>query len=205
MGTGWDRAGRARNEFADVIDGLTPDQLDASTPCGHWTPRHILGHLTSFVDLNFGQFFMNMLRHRFDYDRAADTAAKRLAERPVPELVATLRANADKTAWLPMFPEDLTLTDTLVHTQDVRRGIGDDAVPADELLRDGLTFMVENRMASNLGGPKLDGLAVTATDLGWSHGSGAAVEGPAEALLMAMAGRDVLDELSGAGVERLRG
>ena len=43
-----------------------------------------------------------------------------------------------------------------------------------------------------------------ATDLDRSWGSGASVEGPAESILMAIAGRDVLDELSGDGVERLR-
>lgn len=204
MATGWTTAGQARREFADLIESLTAEQLDAETPCGHWTPRHILGHVASFVDIGLGTFFMNMARHRFDYDAAADTMAKRMAKRPVDELLSVLRENAEKKAWLPIFPEMLTVTDAVVHTQDVRRGIGSDDRPSDELLISVLDFLVNDRQARNLGGPKLDGLALSATDLDWSAGSGAAVEGPAEALMMGMAGRAVLDELSGDGVERLR-
>ncbi len=204
MANGWKQAGEARMALADVVEGLEPSQLDASTPCGHWTPRHILGHVTSFVDIGFGTFFVNMAKHRFDYDKAADTMARRMAERPVEELLSTLRAKSEKTAWLPIFPEMLTVTDAVVHTQDIRRGVGLDGTPDDEVLRSALDFMTSSKQARNLGGPKLDGLAFSATDLDWSAGSGAAVEGPAESLLMAMAGRDVLDELSGDGVERLR-
>jgi hypothetical protein len=44
------------------------------------------------------------------------------------------------------------------------------------------------------------GLTLTATDLGWSSGRGPVVEGPGEALLMAVAGRrDAVGELSGPG------
>jgi hypothetical protein len=44
------------------------------------------------------------------------------------------------------------------------------------------------------------GLRLIATDVGWTSGSGPVVEGPAEPLLLAMAGRaDALDELSGPG------
>ena len=204
MATGWQDAGRARRAFAEVIEGLDDEQLDATTPCGSWTPRHILGHLTSFVDIGLGGFFATMARHRFDYDAAADTLARKMAERPVDDLLATLRANAEKKAWLPVFPEIMTVTDAVVHTQDVRRGVGLTDQPDEDLLRSALACMVTSKMARNLGGPKLDGLSFTATDLGWSSGSGASVEGTGEALLMAMTGRAVLDELSGDGVEQLR-
>lgn len=204
MANGWDRAGRARRDFAELIEGLEPAQLDAATPCGEWTPRHLLGHLTSFVDIGLGAFFANLAKHRFNYDAAADTLARRHAERPVDELVAALRNKADKKAWLPIFPETMTVADAVIHTQDVRRGVGIDATPDEEQLREVLGFLSTHKMASNLGGPDLSGLSFSATDLDWSHGSGPAVEGPAEALMMAMAGRAVLDELSGDGVDRLR-
>lgn len=204
MAEGWQRAGRARRELADVVEGLDEQQLDGATPCGTWTPRHILGHVTSFVDIGLGGFFLNMAKHRFDYDRAADTLAQRMAERPVDDLLSTLRANAEKKAWLPIFPEMLTVSDAVIHTQDVRRGAGIDGRPDDDTLRSVLEFMVTDKQARNIGGPKLDGLSFSATDLEWSSGSGPAIEGPAESILMAMAGRSVLDELTGDGVERLR-
>jgi hypothetical protein len=47
---------------------------------------------------------------------------------------------------------------------------------------------------------RIRGLRLVATDLEWTTGSGPAVEGPGEALLMAMAGRPAaLPELSGPG------
>jgi len=204
MADGWERAARARREFADLVEGLDEQQLDGPTPCGQWTPRHILGHLVSFVDQGLGSFFGNLLKHRFDYNRAADTQARAFATRPVDDLVATLRANAAKKAWLPVFPEELTVTDAVIHTQDVRRGVGLDGRPDDETLRLVLDFVTGHKQARNIGGPSLKDLSFRATDLEWSSGSGPTVEGPAESLMMAMAGRPVLDELSGDGVERLR-
>ncbi|MGO8872136.1 MAG: hypothetical protein ACLQPH_12185 [Acidimicrobiales bacterium] len=48
-------------------------------------------------------------------------------------------------------------------------------------------------------------LAWTCTDLDWSSGDGPAVEGPAEAVILALVGRTVAcDELTGAGVDVLR-
>ena len=47
---------------------------------------------------------------------------------------------------------------------------------------------------------RIAGLKLTATDMDWSHGNGPEVTGPAEALVMMMAGRLVaLDDLSGEG------
>jgi hypothetical protein len=47
---------------------------------------------------------------------------------------------------------------------------------------------------------RIVGLRLTATDMDWSHGNGPEVTGPAEALVMMMAGRLVaLDDLSGEG------
>ena len=51
---------------------------------------------------------------------------------------------------------------------------------------------------------RLRGLTFAATDLAWTTGKGSAVEGPAESLLMAMAGRPAaLPELSGPGLSTL--
>ena len=52
---------------------------------------------------------------------------------------------------------------------------------------------------------RVDGLALTATDQDWSHGTGAPVEGRAIDLLMAATGRAVACEsLAGEGVPTLR-
>ena len=51
---------------------------------------------------------------------------------------------------------------------------------------------------------RIAGSRLTATDMDWSHGHGPEVTGPAEALVMMMAGRLVaLEDLSGEGKANL--
>ena len=51
---------------------------------------------------------------------------------------------------------------------------------------------------------RIRGLTLTATDLDWTTGTGPTVEGPEEALLMAMAGHPAaLPKLCGPGVHAL--
>lgn len=97
-----------------------------------------------------------------------------------------------------MFGGRIALTDAVIHHQDIRRplGIGRE-VPA-ERLRCALDFAV---MAPPLRARKrVRGLELIATDISWRTGSGPFVEGPAEALLMSIAGRSsAVDELTGPG------
>ena len=68
-----------------------------------------------------------------------------------------------------------------------------------------LVFLsTDKKAAAVVGKGKYDGLHFEATDDDWSHGDGETVSGPAEALMMAMAGRPVWDELTGDGVDTLR-
>lgn len=206
MAATWTNAAAARTAFADLVEPVAADRSDAATLCGDWTVHQVTGHLVSFVDVGLGGFFLNMAKHRFDYDRAADTLARRQGERPMAELLGVLRAEAGKSSAMPMFPESMTVLDVVVHTQDVRRGLGLDGTPAPDLVEMALGFLTDHRMAAQLV-PKdaYDGLAIAATDLDWSRGEGAEVRGPAEALVMAMTGRPVYDELEGAGVATLEG
>lgn len=205
MTDGWTLAAEARNAYADLVDGLETAQTKAPTMCGSWDVHHVTGHLASFVDVGFGGFFLNMARHRFDYDRAAETLAQRMAERPMADLVASLRSKASKRSAIPIFPGEMTAMDVTVHSQDVRRALGIDGVPGAEQIQSALRFLTTHKQASSIiGKGTLDGLTFEATDLGWSHGDGPAVSGRAEALLMGMTGRPVWDELSGDGVDTLR-
>jgi len=61
------------------------------------------------------------------------------------------------------------------------------------------------RTAPTIGASKrVRGLTLVATDLDWRVGSGPVIEGPAEPLLMAIAGRrGVAEELTGPGLETI--
>jgi uncharacterized protein (TIGR03083 family) len=173
--------------------------------CATWTPRVITGHLVSFVDVGLPSFFANMARHRFDYDSAADTLARRVAERPMDDLLQTIRDKAGKKSALPIFPPEMTGLDVAVHTQDVRRSLDLSGSLSDESVVSGLGFLTQHRFAKQVVDTEAyEGLALDATDVGWSHGEGPAVSGTGEAIMMAMAGRPTLGELSGEGVDEWR-
>jgi uncharacterized protein (TIGR03083 family) len=204
MTDGWMLAARARRDYADLVEPLI-DRAEERTLAGGWTVHHVTAHLASFVDVGLPRFFLNMARHRFDYDRAADALARREAQRPMAELIASLRDKAEQRSAIPTFPGEMTATDVVVHTQDVSRGLRLDRAPDAELVETALVFLSTDKKAGAIVGKgKYDGLRFESTDGGWSHGNGLLVAGPAETLMMAMAGRPVWDELSGDGVTTLR-
>ena len=206
MAKTWSTASTARHDFADMIESLTEEQLAAETLCAGWTPKHVLAHLVGFVDDPLPKFFLNIAKHKFDFDSASVTAAaKALDSRSVEELIAVLREKSSKPAILPMVPEGLSVADTAVHTQDVRRAVGAEGELDQEVLVGALEFLTTDSKAQKIFEiPKLDGLAFTATDVDYSAGSGAKIEGAGEAIILGLMGRPTLDELAGDGVAKLR-
>ena len=203
---GWDSAALARKDFADTIEGLTPDQVKGTTLCDLWTPHLVAAHLVTFVDVPLPKFMFNVAKHRGNFDPAADEMAQKIGKRTTEDLVATLRAKAGKKSALPIFPEGLTLVDTVAHHQDVRRGLGIDVAPRAEHVKLSLEFLTTQKQAKALLETKglLDGLRFEATDLDWSSGDGELVSGPGESILMAILRRDTTDELTGDGVATLK-
>ncbi len=163
----------------------------------------VLAHVTSFVETGFLGFTATMVKHRFDFDHVAIDMADTQLARPVADVIASLRAKATKSAVMPMFPEAMTVSDLAIHTQDVRRPLGLDGRLDDEVLAAALEFLTTHKMATTLVDRKpLDDVRLVATDREWSFGEGDEISGPAEALLMGMAGRPVLDDLTGPGLSR---
>ena len=202
----WELAGTARSDFADMVEALSDDQLGRQTLCGEWDAKGVLAHLVMFVELGAFAFVGQMFKYRFDFDRAWVENAAARHERPTADLLATLRGNATKSAPLPGFPEALTVADVAIHTQDVRRPLGLDGALDERVLRSTLGFLTTAKQAKTLVDdlPSLDGVHLRATDIDWSHGDGAEVTGTGEAIMMALARRPTIDELSGPGVDQLR-
>ncbi len=202
----WELAGTARNDFADMIEPLSDEQLAQQTLCGEWDAKGVLAHLVMFVELGAFGFVGQMFKHRFDFDKAWVVNAAARHGRPTSGLLSTLRSNATRSASLPGFPEGLTVADVAIHTQDVRRPLGLSGALDEGVLRSTLDFLTTSKQAKTLVGdlPSLDGVKLRATDLDWSHGDGDEVAGTGEAIMMALARRPVIDELSGPGVDQLR-
>ncbi len=206
MAKTWHIAGKARNDFADMIESLTEEQLNSPTLCDKWTPKHILAHLVVFVNDPLPTFFLNIAKHKFNFDAASVAAAqKTLDAHSVEELVSILRTKSTKPAIIPTFPEGLSVADTAVHTQDVRRSVNAEGKLDEEVLQTALTFLTTNSKAQKIFEiPKLDSLAFEATDSNYTSGDGALISGEGEAIILALMGRPTLDELTGEGVAKLR-
>jgi uncharacterized protein (TIGR03083 family) len=185
-------------DLAERLAELGDQQWDSPSLCALWRIRDVLAHVTAGAEGAFGAgaIFGGMLRHRFNYNRwvAADGHARGQQE-PAVILEALRKAAANRKAK----PGVRGLMHVLIHGQDMCRPLGiqrqlpeNHLVPvADFVKEDVHIFGARKRIA---------GIALTATDMDWSHGSGPLVSGPAEALVMMMAGRlAALDDLSGEG------
>ena len=130
--------------------------------------------------------------------------AKRLAERPTAEIIASIREHADHRFKPPGFGPEAPLTDIVVHTQDICRPLGiprDVAPDRTEVILD----LLSTKRANRFRGTSLDGLRFVAEDQDWSWGDGPEVRGPSVPLALAMHGRmDGTRDLYGDGVDELR-
>ncbi len=191
-----------RAELADLLATLTPAQWEAPSLCAGWRVRDVVAHMYSYEELGpvglVGRFVRGGLR--LDRINAAGVAA--YADRSPDELLALVRDHQQPRGLTAGFGGRIALTDGVIHHQDIRRPLG---LPRDipaERMRVVLEFA---RTAPTIGAAKrVRGLTLVATDLDWRAGSGPVVEGPAEPLLMAVAGRrGVAGELTGPGLETL--
>lgn len=205
MSDDWQVAAEARRSFADMIDGLSDEQLASPTLCEGWTPREVAGHVASFVRMSLPAMVFSMAKAGFDVDKAWSANATKYSAGPISEVTGVIRERADRRSAIPSFPPALTTADVVVHTQDVRRPLGlVDHAPTEAMLREALDFCTASDRRKLLIDPDVvDRLRLEATDLDWSWGSGELVSGPADALLCAVNGRDVRDELTGPGVDSL--
>jgi uncharacterized protein (TIGR03083 family) len=187
-------------DLADRLVGLDVEQWNSPSLCAQWRIRDVLAHLTAGAEGAFGvrAIVGGMLRHGFNYNRwvAADGQVRGRQD-PAVILKAFRDAAANRNA--PPRRPVTGLMHVLIHGQDICRPLGikrdlsvAHLIPvADFVKNDSHIFGTKKRIA---------GLRLTATDMDWSYGNGPEVTGPAEALVMMMAGRLVaLDDLSGEG------
>jgi uncharacterized protein (TIGR03083 family) len=200
--TALDLAQSERQDLADLLDTLTPEQWGHETLCAGWTVRDVAAHTVGFEGVPLPGLVKLFVRGRFQTDRINDVAIERLAALSPSEVVAAIRAHSRPTGMNAGLGGRLALTDNMIHHQDIRRPLGmPRVIPVDRLVP-ALDFV--RRSPTIRGAKRTRGVRLIATDLDWSAGDGAEVRGPGEALLMVMAGRrDALRDLVGPGVQGL--
>lgn len=198
-----------RRLLADFFVGLDGHQLDTASLCAGWQVRDVLGHLVMSVELGFRPFLIEVLRDRGRVSRSSQRLACEFGQRPVAELVRTLRhlsTNIAAPGVGPLGP----LADACIHLRDVAIPLGMDTTVPLEDWRSVLNFLITSRARAGGFVPRgrLDGLAFRASDQDWSTDTSAAdspIIGPSESLALAISGRrGALGQLTGAGVERLQ-
>lgn len=197
-----DLARDERVDFADFLDGLTPEQWAAPSLCEGWSVRDVAAHCISFEGVPPAGLVKRFVEGRLRTDRINALAVAALAGRSTDDIVAGFRDNAEPHGLGAGFGGRIALTDNMIHHQDIRRPLGlPRTVPA-ERLRVALDFV---RFAPTIRGAwRVRGVRLVATDLDWSFGRGPEVRGPGEALLMVLAGRrDGLGDVHGPGLDTL--
>jgi uncharacterized protein (TIGR03083 family) len=195
-----------RRRLVADLRGLTDEQWQTPSLCAGWTVHHVLAHLTTAFAMSPPRIAAQVLRSR-SVPAAMDALARDVARRGPQELLDLLEARATSTRRPPGLPLAAPLTDAVAHGTDIRWALSPDrADTADpQRLRPVLRFLTSPRAAvAFVPRGRLGGLRLEATDLGWTHGTGAPVRGPALAVAMAALGRpSAREQLHGDGVPLL--
>lgn len=198
-----------RLAIADVLDGLTPEQWETPSLCGHWTVRELTAHLVVPFHVSLRQFGVAMMRARGSFDRANRAFTASQARRPTAELVADYRAHATSRFVPPGMPPVTPLAEVLIHGQDLRIPLGINDTRDPNRWAAVLDFLVGPKARRGFVPARPPVLELVATDVDWRHGeaanSRAVVRGPAYAIALALTRRAPgLDALDGPGVAELR-
>jgi uncharacterized protein (TIGR03083 family) len=195
-----------RREQVALYSSLTEEQWEAPSLCGGWRVREVLAHVTMPFRYSVPRVLLGILRARGSFDRMADRAAHRDAERmSTAELLAALRDNVEHP-WSPPGGGPLgALSHDVIHGLDVSVALGRDDRHAS---RERVAMVLAGLRPKNLAYFDVDltGVQLQATDVDWSHGTGEPVRGRAQDLLLAICGRPVpAGRLQGAAAGRFSG
>lgn len=191
-----------RADFAAFLATLPPPRWQAPTLCAGWRVRDVAAHVISYDELGLRELLGYAVRGRLRSSRINAIALARFRALTPHELLALLTASVQPRGLPAALGCRVALTECVIHHQDVRRALGRPRIIAPERLVTALRWAM---IGPDIGGLwRTRGVRVIATDLGFAAGIGPEVRGPAEALLMAIAGRRAaLSELSGPGRAKL--
>ena len=193
-----------RRVIADVIDGLSPDQLATPSLCVGWDVKTVAAHLVSDIVDGFWGFLANGIRHG-GVDRGIDLLARRRAQAPAAEIAQELRNGADRRVSPPVTGPLSGLTDVLVHGADIRIPLAVPYQPNPEHVARVLDFLTSPTQLGFFPQRRLRGIALRDGETGRTWGEGELIHGAAPALMLAVCGRTIAaDQLTGPGLAILQ-
>jgi uncharacterized protein (TIGR03083 family) len=201
----WQVIDEHRISVAGLLEQLSDEEWRQPSLCAGWTIRDVAAHLT-LQQLGPGGIIATMAKWRGSIDRTICYAARqRAAAWPTGQIIAQIRDMAGSRRHTLGVTYLETLTDILVHGQDIAIPLGRrhdmPPRPAATAASRVLTMRWPPPLAA---ARKVAGFRLTATDTPWSSGEGPQVNGPMSALLLVCAGRLApLAQLSGEGAKDL--
>jgi uncharacterized protein (TIGR03083 family) len=209
----WGAIDDQRARTADLLEQLPAEQWEHPSLCRGWTVRHVAAHLTlqqlgvrdvaAFVARNprmLRSVTLNATIHDSAVLQAQGLSSQEVTSR-IRAMIGSRRHNAFVT------PLE-TLTDILVHSQDIAIPLGLDLTMRPTASTLAATRRWDTRrswLASVFRRLPLDGYRLTATDTTWTRGQGPEIAGPIGALLLLLTGRSAaLEQLTGEGADALR-
>ncbi|WP_156657977.1 maleylpyruvate isomerase family mycothiol-dependent enzyme [Mycobacterium kyorinense] len=191
-----------RAEFAELLAGLSPAQWEQPSLCAQWRVRDVVAHVLSYDELDRWELLRRFVKGGLLVNRVNAIGVAEYARRSPEQLTELMRACIPPRGFTSMFDGMVALVDGMIHQQDIRRPLGIARAIDPQRLQAVLNYAL--RAPATRGAWRARGLRLAATDVDWAHGSGPAVSGPGEALLMAMAARpDALNQLAGPGKQLL--
>lgn len=189
--------------MADFLASLRPEQWDQPSLCTGWRVRDVAAHVVSYEEHDWDDVIRRVRRAHFRPRRVNEVALAEYAALDPEELVEFLRNHLTPQGATRRFGGRVGLVDALIHHQDMRRPLGmRREIPSERLLC-ALPFAVTAPPLRGFWHAR--GVRLIATDLDWSRGRGPEARGPAEAVLMVLAGRrGVAPELIGPGAAILQ-
>jgi uncharacterized protein (TIGR03083 family) len=192
-----------QQDFVDLLCGLTEAQFAGPSLCAKWSVREVAIHVAWHIHLRPSVYVKDVTQ--FGAFGGARFETKLLAREGA-------RSDGELIDWLasPAQVNENNLGELIVHQQDARRPLGAERVIATDRLVWVLDYCLTRKGGGyfGIGGgsyKRARDLRLVATDIEWTSGAGPEVHGPAEAILMAINGRDAINELEGPGVGVLIG
>ncbi len=202
-----------RARTAALLEGLTPEQWDHPSLCDGWTVRHVAAHLTMQQQrvrdaVGFIGRHPRMLRRLALNDIIHDAGVLHAQALSTEQIIEGIRNGMGSRRHNPGLTPLETLTDILVHGQDIAIPLG-----LDLPMRPWLSALAatrrwdtrDTRLANVNRRLPWASCRLTATDTDWRHGQGPEVAGPIGAILLLLTGRTAaLEQLAGEGADALR-
>jgi uncharacterized protein (TIGR03083 family) len=178
-----------RTELANILGSLPEEAWDAPTLCERWRVREVVAHMTMPFRYSTEEFMAELEESGGDFTALSDRLAARDAAALSPaELTETIRANV----WHPWEPPGggitAALSHDMIHGLDITVPLGLAFTVPEERLRVILPSSADE-VSVKFFDVDLDGIQLRATDMDWTLGSGIALTGTGQDLLLVICGR----------------